>query len=207
MPEAASSTLVDDPVVDHTGHVQPVDQKSASVAPSAHDDDTGPLDHLVDWYSRFIRFTHADDVNILALWTVHTHLASQLYTTPRLLIDSAMPGSGKTTLLDHLNRLCHSAVHAATLTTSAQVTRMLDTGPKTILLDEVDRSLGNDRPGVADLLAVLNSGYRVGATRPVLVANGSDWDTKEMPTFAPVAMAGNSRNCLRTQCHGVSAFC
>jgi hypothetical protein len=147
----------------------------------------------VDWFGRFIRFTHPDDVYILALWTVHTHLASELYTSPRLTIDSVMPGSGKTTLLDHLNRLCHKPLHAATLTSSAQLTRMLNAGPRTILLDEVDRSLSSDRPGTNDLLAVLNAGYRAGATRPVLeqTANGN-WETREMPTFAPVALAGNS---------------
>ena len=66
---------------------------------------------------------------------------------------------------------------------------------RTILLDEVDRSLRGDKPGVEDLIAVLNSGYRSGATRPVLVpTKGGGWEAKEMPTFAPVAMAGNSPN-------------
>lgn len=193
MPEARLSTLVDDPAVDHTGHIQAVDQESASIAARAHDDDAGPLDHLVDWFNRFIRFTHAGDVYILALWIVHTHLASVLYTSPRLWIDSVMPGSGKSNLLDHLRRLCHHPVHAATLTSPAPLTRMLDAGPRTILLDEVDRSLNADRSGVGELLAVLNAGYPVGATRPVLVQTGNNnWETKEMPTFAPVAMAGNS---------------
>jgi hypothetical protein len=32
----------------------------------------------------------------------------------------------------------------------------------------------------------------VGATRPVLVPKGRDYEVKELPTFAPVAMAGNS---------------
>ncbi|MFL0274311.1 DUF3631 domain-containing protein [Mycobacterium sp. SMC-19] len=155
--------------------------------------ESSPLDQLIVWFGRFIRFTHPDGVNILALWTAHTYLATDLYTSPRLMIDSVMPGSGKTTLLDHLNRLCFKPVHAATLTSSAQLTRMLDAGPRTILLDEVDRTLSAERSGVGDLLAVLNAGYRVGATRPVLVsAPGGDWDTREMPTFAPVAMAGNS---------------
>jgi hypothetical protein len=176
------------PEHDPTSH-----HESAGTTTSINNDDVGALDQLVDWFSRFIRFTHPDDVYILALWTVHTHLASALYTSPRLMIDSVMPGSGKTTLLDHLNRLCNRPIHAATLTSSAQLTRMVDAGPRTILLDEVDRSLNGDRPGVADLLAVLNAGYRVGATRPVLVqASNGNWETSEMPTFAPVAMAGNS---------------
>ncbi len=60
------------------------------------------------------------------------------------------------------------------------------------VLDEVDRSLRPDKPGVPDLLATLNSGYRVGATRPVLVPSKSGWLAREMSTFAPVALAGNS---------------
>jgi hypothetical protein len=186
-------SLADDREVgpEHDGTANHASAKAEATA--EEDDGACPLDDLVDWFGRFIRFTHPDDVYILALWTVHTHLASALYTSPRLMIDSVMPGSGKSTLLDHLHRLCHHPVHAATLTSPAQLTRMLDAGPRTILLDEVDRSLKADRPGVGELVAVLNAGYRVGATRPVLVQTGNNnWETKEMPTFAPVAMAGNS---------------
>lgn len=177
------------------GHVGLVSTNSISenTLPTTQGDGLSPLDHLVNWFGRFIRFTHADDVYILALWTIHTYLASELYTSPRLMVDSVMPGSGKSTLLDHLHRLCHNPIQAATLTSSAQLTRMLDAEPSTILLDEVDRSLSSDRPGVADLLAVLNAGYRMGATRPVLVKDdGGNWVSRMMPTFAPVAMAGNS---------------
>jgi hypothetical protein len=175
-----------------SGHNRTGDDESLTTTAATGFDGSNILDGLVNWFGRFIRFTHTDDVYTLALWTVHTHLANALYTSPRLMIDSVMPGSGKSTLLDHLNRLCHNPIHAATLTSSAQLTRMLDTGPSTILLDEVDRSLSSDRPGVTDLLAVLNAGYRVGATRPVLVQKDNNWETKQMPTFAPVAMAGNS---------------
>ena len=66
---------------------------------------------------------------------------------------------------------------------------------RTILLDEAHRALRPDKPGVEDLIGIINTGYRVGATRPVLVpGRGGGWDTAEMPTFAPVAMAGNNPN-------------
>lgn len=48
------------------------------------------------------------------------------------------------------------------------------------------------RPDTDAVIAVVNSGYRVGARRPVLVAKGNNYEAKELPTFAPVAMAGNS---------------
>lgn len=153
------------------------------------------LDAVEAWFGRFIAVTDVSDLQLLALWTVSTHLAIELYTTPRLQLDSTMPGSGKTTGLDHLSRLAKSPVQAATVSSPALIPRLLENGVRTILLDEVDRSLRPDKPGVADLIGILNSGYRRGATRPVLVpTKGGGWEVREMPTFSPVAMAGNSPN-------------
>jgi hypothetical protein len=54
---------------------------------------------------RFLVVIDPLDLGLLVLWIVSTHLALELYTTPRLLLDSSMPGSGKTTALDHMSRL------------------------------------------------------------------------------------------------------
>jgi hypothetical protein len=153
------------------------------------------LDNLVTWWARFIAVTDPDDLFLLALWAVHTHLVNELYTTPRLLIDSIMEGSGKSTVIDHLNRLCLHPVQAATISSPALIPRLLEYGMRTILLDEAHRALRPDRPGVDDLLGIINTGYRHGATRPVLVpTKGGGWDADEMPTYAPLAMAGNHPN-------------
>lgn len=153
------------------------------------------LNDTKTWYQRFIAVTDPDDLNILSLWTFHTHLVIELYTTPRLQIDSVVFGSGKTTVLDHLDRLCSNPVKAASVSSPALIPRMLETKVRTILLDEIDRSLRPDKPGVEDLFAILNSGYRFGATRPVLVpTKGGGWETCDMSTYAPIAMAGNSPN-------------
>ena len=151
------------------------------------------LDDVEAHFRRFIAVTDDRDLKLLTLWTVSTHLAVALYTSPRLLIDSTMPGSGKTTVLDHLSRLACRSVQAASLSSPALLVRMLEHGVRTILLDEVDRSLHPNKPGVEDLIGILNSGYRRGATRPVLVPEkGGGWLVREMPTFSPFAMAGNS---------------
>lgn len=151
------------------------------------------LDDIEAWFKRFIAVPDDRDLRLLTLWTVSTYLAVELYTSPRLLIDSTMPGSGKTTVLDHLSRLAWKPVQAASLSSPALLVRMLEHGVRTVLIDEVDRSLSPNKPGVEDLIGILNSGYRRGATRPVLVpVKGGGWEVREMPTFAPVAMAGNS---------------
>jgi hypothetical protein len=124
----------------------------------------------------------------------HTpHVAVQCYTSPRLLLDSPVPASGKTTTLEHLQRLCAAPLQAASLSSAALLARVLAKEIRTILIDEADRNLDPKRPGVEDLLAVINAGYKRGATRPVLVpAKGGGWDADEMPTFAPIALASNS---------------
>lgn len=153
------------------------------------------LDDVRAWLDRFIVTTSPDDLDILALWAVHTHVADQTYTTPRLLIDSAVPGSGKTTVLEHLSRLCLDPIQAASLSSPALLARILANGTRTILIDEADRSLNEKNPLTADLLAILNSGYKKGGTRPVLTpGQGGTWDVTEMTTFSPVAMAGNAPN-------------
>jgi hypothetical protein len=153
------------------------------------------LDTLERHFSRFISVTLDGDLALLALWTVHTHLARELRTTPRLQLDSTLPESGKTTVLDHLSRLCYRPVQVANLSSPALIPRLLEKEVRTILLDEVDRSLRPDGPNVPELIGIINSGYRVGATRPVLVPiKGGGWEASEMPTHAPVAMAGNAPN-------------
>lgn len=152
------------------------------------------LDALAEWYGRFIRVTFSDDLSVMSLWTAHTYLINELRTTPRLRFDSILPDCGKSTALDHLKALCYDPMHAALLSSPALIPRMLESGMRTILLDEIEKCLDPDRPGVKELLAIMNSGYRYGATRPVLVPNGRDWVPKEMSTYAPIAMAGNSPN-------------
>ncbi len=150
------------------------------------------LEDLRDWFGRHIVVAAATDLCLLALWVPHTFLCYELYTTPRLLIDSITPGSGKTTLLEHLERLSRNGMLAVSVSSAALIPRILEKESRTVLLDEIHRTLIEGKPEAAGIFAVVNSGYRVGATRPVLVQQGADWVLRELPTFAPLAMAGNS---------------
>lgn len=155
------------------------------------------LDEVREWFARYIRVMNDEDLDLLALWSVHTHLIRALPSTPRLLVDSPLPGSGKTTCLEHLQHLCFKPASMSNISSAALLTRILEDDPRTLLLDEVDRTLRRENPIAPDLLAILNSGYKRGSTRPVLVpggAGGKAWVVREMPTYAPVAMAGNAPN-------------
>lgn len=153
------------------------------------------LDELRDHLARYVCTVTDGDLDLLTLWIAHTHVVFETYTTPRLLLDSPMPGSGKTTVLEHCNALAFKPMMAASLSSSAMLARALEHEPRTVLVDEADRSLDPKHEGTAELLAVINSGYKRGGQRPTLVPSKENgWELKELSTFGPVAMAGNSPN-------------
>jgi hypothetical protein len=144
-------------------------------------------------FARYVRTTDPLDLDLLTLWTAHTHVCELVYSSPRLILDSTMPESGKTTTLEHLQRLTYRPMSLASLSSVALLSRVLEHGPRTLLIDEVDRALDPRKPETGEMIAIINVGYKPGMTRPVLVPiKGGGWEAKEMPTFAPVAMAGNS---------------
>jgi len=144
------------------------------------------------WFSKYVFVMHDRDLDVIALWAIHTWLCEETYTPPRMLIDSPVPGSGKTTLLEHLGKLTRRPAQMAAISSSAMLARITANEIRTLLIDEADRTLNPKKPGVDDLIAILNSGYKKGATRPVLVQSKNDWVVEEMPTFSPVAIAGNT---------------
>lgn len=153
------------------------------------------LDRIRDHLAKYLLPASDTDLDLIALWAVHTHLARESYTTPRLLITSPMPGSGKTTVLDHLERLVPHATPMASVSSSALIPRIIASVDTVLLIDEAEKALSPNKPGIEDVLGVLNSGYRIGGSRPVLTPSKEDgWKAESMPTFAPVAMAGNAPN-------------
>lgn len=170
---------------------QPEDDGPGSTvpAPALHSD---VLDEVRDWLATYVLTMRDDDLDILTLWAAHTYLCEETYSTPRLQLDSPVPGSGKTTVLEHLERLCLRPLNMASISSPALLVRSIEKGPRTLLIDEADRTLDPKKDGVGDLIAIINSGYKRGGKRPVLVpAKGGDWQLKEMSTFAPVVLAGN----------------
>ncbi len=151
------------------------------------------LDEVKAWFKRFI-YADDEDLDILALFNVHTHLARECFTSLRLQLDSAMPNSGKTTVCEHLHHLAYNPYHFAVLSSTPLLVRILQKDIATLLIDEADRSLDADKTGVKDMMAVINSGYKMGATRPVLVPGkgGGQWEVEDMSTYAPVVLSGNA---------------
>ena len=114
-------------------HQPPIRHRLEETAPEAPGepppygsiDGAALLEDLRAWFARHIVVVAQTDLDLLALWAAHTFLCHELYTTPRLLIDSIAPGSGKTTLLEYLDHLCRNAMLAMSVSSAALIPRIL----------------------------------------------------------------------------------
>jgi hypothetical protein len=153
-----------------------------------------PLDGVAAWFGRYLSVPSEHCITVLALWAGHTHAPKAFYVTPRLIIDSAEPESGKTRVLELLNLLTRAPIFTMN-TTIAALYRRLVGEPRTILLDETDAVFAK---GAAqnheDLRALLNAGYKRGATVDRCVGDGTKMKVIEFPAFAPAALAGIAGN-------------
>ena len=111
------------------------------------------------------------------------------HTTPRLALLSPEAASGKTRVLEILDLLVSESLLALNVS-SAAVFRTLSQKQVTLLFDEVDAiwsKRGKD-DNHEDLRALLNAGYKKGATIPRCV--GPKHEVTNFPVFGAVALAG-----------------
>ncbi len=147
------------------------------------------LDEVHDFLSRFVAFPSPAALHAAALWAGHAHLAQHFHLTPRLALLSPEPGSGKTRALEVLETLVPRPMFSFSASPAA-IFRTLALEPRTLLFDEVDTVFtrkGKD-DGNEDLRALLNMGYRRGASIPRCV--GPRHEVQHFAVFAPAALAG-----------------
>lgn len=147
------------------------------------------LDEVTAFIGRFSVFPDQHCAPTLALWYAHTHAADRFYITPRLVLDSAEPGSGKTRVLEVAAHLV-AAPEMTISATPAALFRLVAAGPITILFDEVDAVFNAKGDGNEDLRALLNAGYKNGATVARCVGDAKAMKVQRFPVFAPAALAG-----------------
>lgn len=152
------------------------------------------LDEVAAFIARYVAFPTEHALTAVTLWAAHTHAVGCFYVTPRLVLDSAEPGSGKTRVLELLNLLCRHPEMTISISTAA-LFRLISAHPHTILFDEVD-AIFNPRNGgnYEDLRALLNAGYKRGATIARCVGDAKSIAVQRFSVFSPVALAGLAGN-------------
>ena len=147
------------------------------------------LDETCDFIARFCAFPDSHCLTAVALWAAHTHMVEDFHTTPRLALLSPEAASGKTRVLDVLEVLVPHPMLSLSASPAA-VFRTLADRQVTLLFDEVDAvwsKRGKD-DNHEDLRALLNAGYKRGATIPRCV--GPKHDVQHFRVFGSVALAG-----------------
>ena len=147
------------------------------------------LDDTRDFIDRFCAFPDEHCLNAVTLWCALAHMGHDFDTSPRLAMLSPEPGSGKTRVLEILENLTPQPMFVFGASTAALFRAMAE-NEVTLLFDEVDTIFtrrGSDDQN-EDLRALLNVGYRNGATIPRCV--GPQHEVKYFNVFASVALAG-----------------
>ncbi len=147
------------------------------------------LDETETFIRRFCVLPTEHDLVAVTLWAAHCHAIQHFHTTPRLALLSPEPASGKTRVLEVLELLTPNTMFVFAASVAA-IFRTMNEQQTTLLFDEVDAIFGRrgKDDGNEDLRALLNVGYRNGATIPRCV--GKDHQVQHFNVFAAVALAG-----------------
>jgi hypothetical protein len=147
------------------------------------------LDDLARFYRRFLIFGSEHLQYVLALWSLHTWCLGAFTITPRLNVSSPEKRSGKSRVIE-VASCVSSRPEMVVLPSASSIFRLTEATRPTWLLDEMDNLLGASEEARAALLAIVNSGYRKGATVPRTEKVGDKFAVSRFRIFAPVAMAG-----------------
>jgi hypothetical protein len=146
------------------------------------------LESLTGFLRRYVVLSQ-EQLTVLALWVVHSHVLAAAEVTPYLAVTSAVPGCGKTLLLEVLEPLVARPWKTGRVT-PAVLMRRIDAETPTLLLDESDMAFRGDREYAAVLQGTLNEGYRRRGNHTICVPRGNSWGYQTFSVFCAKAVAG-----------------
>jgi hypothetical protein len=145
------------------------------------------LQRTADALNQFITFSE-DYAVVCAVWVAHTHCIQYFPYTPYVSITSPTKRCGKSNLLTALKYLCARGWYAIAPSV-AVLFRKIERDMPTLLLDESDRCLKDAEESKQELLSILNSGYKRGATVD-RCGGANKTDLESFHVFCPKAFAG-----------------
>lgn len=140
------------------------------------------LDDIAHVISEYVVMAK-EQTDAVVLWIAAAHLHSTFHIFPRLNVTAPERECGKSTLLDITTQLAPRALDVHSLT-AATLFRLVETYSPTLLVDEVDTFLHDNR----ELRGLLNAGHKRGAKVPR--CEGENNVVKLFHVFAPVVLAG-----------------
>lgn len=152
------------------------------------------ITRIQKYLTQYVVFSSEEHSLVAALWVAATHVWTRLDVFPYLQVTAATKQAGKTRLLEVLSFVAANARNFAAMTPPMVFRSIRDEKP-TLFIDEAESmSRSNDMT----MRAVLNTGYRRGASVPRNGKGGIEY----WPTFCPKAFAliGDLNDTLRDRC-------
>jgi putative DNA primase/helicase len=127
----------------------------------------------------------------IALWNLHTHAHDASDVSPKLVLKSAQKRSGKTRLAAALARTVALPFYVSGIKPAALL-RIIETEAPTLLLDEMDAAMKQDREMAEALRGIIDSGFdRAGARYIMNVPRrGGGFEPRQFSTWAPQLLSG-----------------
>ncbi len=148
----------------------------------------GPLVDVVRFIERYVKMPSEHATIAAALWVAHTHVFDAFDVTPYLIVQSPEKRSGKTRVLEVLELLCPRPWRVVQ-PSEAVLFRKIAKDRPVLLLDEADAIFKSRDQNTEPLRAVLNAGFRRGATVPRCAGKGTGLRVEEFSVFCPKAVA------------------
>jgi hypothetical protein len=127
----------------------------------------------------------------VSLWIIHAHAHEACDVSPKLIVRSVQKRCGKTRLVSAVERIVPRPLFVSGIRPAALL-RIIETQSPTLLLDELDVAMNQDREMAEALRGIINSGFDRAGARYVMnvpVAGGG-YEPRQFSTWAPQLLAG-----------------
>ncbi len=152
------------------------------------------INQIVDFYKKYLDCS-PEQLDLLALWIMHTHVIPAAPFSPALNICSRQKHSGKTVCLQLLGLLCDGTSMHTAAAPSLLIHQLTDGDEPfggTLLLDDCDATFGKSRMNIK-LQGLFTARFQQDARFAVRVKDNGEYIFDDRHVFFPAAFAGNGR--------------
>src|SRR5437588_8605604 len=150
------------------------------------------INQVANFYKEYLDCS-PEQLDLLSLWTMHTHIIPSAPFSPSLNICSRQKHSGKTLCLQLLGMLCDGAWMHTAAAPSLLIHQLTDGDEPfggTLLLDDCDATFGKTRMNIK-LQGLFTARFQHDARFTVRVKDDGEYLFDDKPVFFPAAFAGN----------------
>ena len=147
------------------------------------------MDSCCELVRRHVLLT-SEQLNVLAVWILHTWAIEAADFTPYLHITAPEKECGKSRVLDVLETVVRKPEKTGGMSAAALM-RTVNSDSPTLLLDEVDTTFKGNRDVAEAVRGILNEGFRRGGN--IRRCKPPDWEVQTFHVFCPKALAGIGR--------------